>query len=506
LLKIAQDCSRLLKEDQLGADEAMTLYSLADSIIGSPFLALVRPVPLTAARAKCLTSPVVTMKLDGTRVALILNSTEVLEVRAARVTVALDRFKGKSTSDPVTVLDCEECAGSYFLLDALVVGGVDVRSMPLESRLEAGRIEAPDGISIKPYLGVGIKGSQATLKNAVKLLHEKGGSDGLIFLNASDPYWIPPLKYKPVITTDFLIESSVWVQDEYILFTTNWGRPLPWREANGNVCSITLPLVVARHLISKNISRRDAVIVECTRSDAGVFKARSLRRDRLRPNRREVVYENVQLQKEGCNQTSWLFAVIPKRDPVECFWRFVVVCYRALVIQAGVQGMHVFEMREGASRCSPVGLGLHIFKEQGAYASVTGVPYTHLQGSYFSSGKLTEGEILFLFLNVEKMGSIEAVARLCIKLGVSKVAGIVLQPRGGSSRGLYRCTPGPLETYSLQIGSPEVEVTTRIDISMPPLGFSSLQVRLPNATDAMGVGSEAAGLLSGLGAFLWERQ
>jgi hypothetical protein len=479
----------------------------AERILGDDvWSSLVRPVPASPARIKDFICPVVSLKLDGVRVALVLNSSEVFEVRAKSF-ASLKNFEHPLTSSRVTVLDCEQRGDTFYVLDTLVAEGRDLRSLPLEERINCD--DLPAELQKKPYRGAdGQQSAKEAVRRALTALGAAGRcADGLIILDASEPYWTPPLKFKPCLTSDFLIEKSK-NSDDYVIFTSSGGnRSVPWRESEyGPVVKVTLPLFVARHLKAQ-ITRQDKIIVECTRSEAGKFRVCALRRDRLRPNKTAVVTENVELQAAGCNRADWLLSTLPCRDRVKQFWNYVEICWRALVLQVYGGCSCIIDLREGSSACAPAGIGLQVYGEHGIPAVVSGITSCkQRRGVQAASGNLRGEKLaLLLCLNLDKIGNLDSLSKLCSDLGAEIVAGLILQPSSGSSQDLYRCTSSRDGSFRLQMGT-FVESTTYVDLSKMPSDFCAAEVRLPRPTEAMGVGSDAKGLLSGLHAFAWRRQ
>jgi hypothetical protein len=461
--------------------------------------ALVRPVTASPVRIQTLASPAVTLKLDGVRVLLLLGTAGASTLRAADAAAAAADFEVPAAAEPLTIVDCEERGGKLYALDALAVAGRDVRMCPLDERL--GRVSAalPAGVAMKPYeyLGSGTVGRpsvETLVRGSTEAMSRHSDcSDGLILLDVADPYWVSPLKFKPVLTCDFLLESSRGSDDYVLLVGGGGGTVAPWRE-RGAVVRVSLPLRLTRELQqrlgARPVTRADAVVVECVRSEQGRFRVCALRPDRVRPNRGKVVAENVRIQEGGCNRPRWLSAAVPEASPPRRFWRYVEACWRALVVTAGCS--HVDVSLRGGCACAPSDL-----------ASLHGLlPSTQ------------RGRALLSFLNLaETHGSPETLASAAPE-GIQAVGALLLQPKPGYGRDLYHCTTvpqGELGSYALQIASRVVHQGRRLGLSglearAALLGFAHVPVELPAPSDALGVGgNEASGLLEGLSAFLWVR-
>jgi hypothetical protein len=464
--------------------------------------ALARPVPASPSRIQALESPAVTLKLDGVRVLLLLGTGAASTLRAANQTaVVAVGLAAPPEAEPLTAVDCEERGGKLYALDALVVAGRDVRALPLEARLQRLAGALPVGVNIKPYefLRTAVAGRSAVealiSKATDELERHANSADGLILVDAADPYWVPPLKFKLRLTCDFLLESSRGSDNYVLLVGSGGGGVTPWRE-RGSVARVSLPLKLTRQLQerlgARAVSRADAVVAECLRGEQGRFRVCALRPDRLRPNRAGVVVENVRLQEAGCHRPRWLASAVPEASPSRRFWRYVEACWRVLVVGAveATRCSHVeVSLRDGCA-CAPSGLASLCDLTLGT----------------------SDGTALLSFLNLaEAHGSPEALAAVAAE-EVRAVGALVLQPLQGYIRGLYHCEPAEEEGgYVLHIASRVAHRGKRLGLAglearAALLGFAQVPVHLPAPTDGLGVaGAAAAGLVDGLSAYLWVR-
>ena len=150
-----------------------------------------------------------TLKLDGKRVAL---------VRRGGVTSRVDALGRLSFDEAAAggldfVLDAEEHGGVFWVFDALLVAGQDLRALALADRLvaleeehRAGRLPGALGglpLKLKVYRSLRSPGALDVL-----LSEAADSCDGLIFCDVTAPYEIPAFKYKPCLTLDFSLESG----------------------------------------------------------------------------------------------------------------------------------------------------------------------------------------------------------------------------------------------------------------------------------------------------------
>jgi hypothetical protein len=264
--------------------------------------ALVRPVSLTPDRLLQLAQPVATLKLDGVRVACAVTPEVGVEYRLCGRVTPMD-LVGTSDSGPVTLFDCERREGRVFIFDVLVAAGADVRHLSLAERLAAGNGKAPEEFQWKPYM-LTTEGSccSEVVQRALQLSAASGTSDGVILLDADAPYWTQPLKFKEVLTSDFVLERH---QGHFRLLTEKKrGILVPWRFPGGRVATVRS---VAALSAESTAGISDGVVIECQLSPNGSeFEVKCLRPDRVRANNYHVVNENVWLQTSGFTNPRWL--------------------------------------------------------------------------------------------------------------------------------------------------------------------------------------------------------
>ena len=497
--------------------------------------ALVRPVSASSVRLQAIASPAVTLKINGVRLILVISEHE--EAIVVRMSGEESRRSEIGPAPPgaipLTVVDCEERAGKLHALDVLVVAGRDVRFLPLEARLEALSLATPEGLSLKPYdylpreCAPGREAPEALMRRALSAMKaHKSLADGLIILDAADPYWIPPLKFKPVLTCDFILESARHSDDYVILVVTGRGDLVVWREydsGGGMLARVQLPLKLTRELASqiggnRPVNRNEAVVVECVRvsdrsaNNGSSFRVVALRPDRTRPNRAAVVLENVQLQAAGCNLPKWLMMTVPPADPAARFWRYVQACWRALIVATGCKVNNVRVSAEGCCKCAPFDpYPVHHFQVD------TTTDYDDY--SYCPPPPSTVAFLSFLNLG-EKHGTPERLVFDAIKEEANHicvvVGALILQPQPGFGRNLYHCE-NIIDNnhFRLQVGSTAVHDTgVRVQVNdnngmearAALLGFKQQVFKFPPISNGLGVTSRTAGpLVAGLSAFLWVR-
>jgi hypothetical protein len=111
-----------------------------------------------------------------------------------------------------------------------VYDDTDVRYRTLGERLELAARRLPPGFRVKPYrVATATENARVCAQALLQELASGQQCDGLIALNTSAPYWEPPLKYKEIITCDFLLEEAA-NGDGFILLSGGGGRPPPEAE------------------------------------------------------------------------------------------------------------------------------------------------------------------------------------------------------------------------------------------------------------------------------------
>lgn len=305
---------------------------------------LTRPEPLSPARLRALCCLAITLKLDGRRAALLFADCprgEILEVTSTGIRRL--RQGGTSTGGEFSLLDCEHFGETYHVFDALIVAGQDIRHLPLYERVQLasktiGTCPALTNTQIrvvaKPYLFLGSE-FQTPRKLAEHALQQMGPhTDGLILLNAADPYWVPPLKFKQSITTDFLLQEAK-NGDGFVFLSKSARRTYEiLRDKTGAIVRIrTAPKAVAEAFSKQHY--RNGVVVECAHTRTGGARVKRLRTDRQEPNRTQIARENAELQDLGCHRRSWLLkAMSSPLDAIACHWKYCEALFRSLTVHA----------------------------------------------------------------------------------------------------------------------------------------------------------------------------
>jgi hypothetical protein len=169
---------------------------------------LVRPLPACPTKMKSLVSCALTLKVDGVRMALLLSPARA-EAHFAAETRVLRDGPFLPASESLCVIDCEYHSPSdtIFALDLLLYDGRDVRQRTLSERLALMVNRLPSNARAKPYRFA--SSCEDARVCAQALFEEKGKEcDGLVVLNTTDPYDVAPLKYKDLVTCDFVLESA----------------------------------------------------------------------------------------------------------------------------------------------------------------------------------------------------------------------------------------------------------------------------------------------------------
>lgn len=310
---------------------------------------LVRPEPISPARLRTICCLAVTLKLDGRRAALMFvdqRDSGIIELTSGGIRC----IESGTTDGRVTMLDCELYGEVYHVFDVLAVLGEDVRYLSLyeRARLAASAVNSSPALHgrslrvlAKPYAFLSC--DHPTPRHLIEDgLKQRGPhTDGLILVNAIDPYWVPPLKFKENITTDFLLQRAkhgigfVFLSKKTTA-PSSFGAFQPLRDKRGTVVRLlTPPKAVATALAKKP----NGVIVECARTATGGARFKRLRLDRLAPNRTSVADENAELHDAGCHRRSWLLKSFSSPvDGVVCFWKYCETLWRFVVKHATQNG------------------------------------------------------------------------------------------------------------------------------------------------------------------------
>jgi hypothetical protein len=315
--------------------------------------ALVRPEPVSSTRLRSICCVAVTLKLDGRRAALIFAD----QSDDCVVELTSDGFRciesGEEGEGPVTILDCELYGEVYHVFDVIVFIGNDVRHLPLYERTKLVDIVVSSNLALqnkalrvltKPY--VFLSPDHPTPGHLIDAALKQRGlhTDGLILVNAIDPYWVPPLKFKEKITSDFLLQRAKHGGGFVFLSKKASASQRNRRGSGGSVfCPLRDKSGAVVHLLTPPpkavtvalASNPNGVVVECSRTATGSARIKKLRPDRLAPNRTSVVEENADLHDAGCHRRSWLLKSISGPvDAVACFWKYCEALWRFAVKNA----------------------------------------------------------------------------------------------------------------------------------------------------------------------------
>lgn len=266
-----------------------------------------------------------TLKLDGQRTAIVCRQQEAVQVTALH-----ERSLGRLPEARDFVLDAEEHAGIFWVFDALMIGGADVRGLSLADRLRllqrlldgtGGRLERGQ-LRAKPFYA---HGSLALLSE--KIEEARGGDyDGLIFASLGLQYEAPPVKWKPCLTVDFAIENARDAPREgrYLLLTELRGELRPFYYARQK-CQLTLTRERQRELsLPAFVTRESKIVLECSFSpDTQTWSVLRRRFDRQRPNCLKTVLDTLQLASDGQNSDLVLLGGLAPVSEMKAFgaWR-----------------------------------------------------------------------------------------------------------------------------------------------------------------------------------------
>ena len=193
----------------MSVDKRTGMEKKVCELLGVPTVltALVRPVSASDQRMKSLVSCALTLKIDGTRTVLLIGPNRVEAILHGENHV-IQEGAFVADVDTVSVVDCElHHSKDIYAFDMLMFDNRDIRHRTLIERLDLMSRRIPASVHVKPYkLASTVDDAKVC---AQSLLEQKTDEfDGIIVLNSTDPYWVPPLKWKEEITCDFLLESA----------------------------------------------------------------------------------------------------------------------------------------------------------------------------------------------------------------------------------------------------------------------------------------------------------
>ena len=308
------------KADRTADDEATRLWT-----------ALTRVVALTPEVLAVRGVHVATLKLDGLRVCLSCKAGVCSRIDAlGRTELETGR------TEEAFVLDAEEHEGVFWVFDALMTQGRDLRSLALTDRLCAAA-KLLDGLPalagwplrLKPYF------SLRTAAPLQRLLHEASVSmtaDGIIFCDVRSAYETPPLKFKSYLTVDFCLESQPRLPG-FFLLTQKAGRLRRFR-IRGKECVLAVSAEERRALGLPEVLRpEDAVIVECALPCERRGRWRVVRRrpDRRHPNCLSTVLDTMAMKDRGLDQALTLWGLLPPLSTQAAFEVWLDVLRRRLL-------------------------------------------------------------------------------------------------------------------------------------------------------------------------------
>lgn len=316
--------------------------------------ALTRVVALTPEALATCTPHVATLKLDGMRVCLSCKAGVCCRVDA------LGRQELEVGAPHATfVLDAEERDGVYWVFDALMAQGRDLRALALADRLRqaAALLEAVPALGgtplrLKPYSGLR---TADQLQRLVEAAAASPAVDGVIFCDLAAPYETPPLKFKQRLTVDFRLEPQPRLPPgTFGLLTQRAGRLQPFK-LRGKACLLATSAEERLALgLPEVLGPSDVVIVECALpcERRGRWRAVRLRPDRRHPNCLSTVLDTLAMRARGLDQALALAGLLPPLGAQPAFDVWLVVLRRRLLwADAGVGGTEL----HGAARAGGEG-------------------------------------------------------------------------------------------------------------------------------------------------------
>jgi hypothetical protein len=309
------------KADRAADEEATRLWT-----------ALTRVVALTPEVLAVRGVHAATLKLDGLRVCLSCKAGVCSRIDAlGRTELETGR------PEEAFVLDAEEHDGVFWVFDALMAGGRDLRALALFDRLcAAGKLL--DGLPalggrplrMKPYCGLRAAGPLQ------RLLHEASActtADGVIFCDVGGAYETPPLKFKSSLTVDFCLEAQPRQPGAFFLLTQKAGQ-LRRFKLRGKHCVLTVSAQERAELgLPEALQPEDAVIMECAVpcERRGRWRAVRRRPDRCRPNCLSTVLDTLAMKERGLDQALALWGLLPPLSTQAAFEVWLDVLRRRLL-------------------------------------------------------------------------------------------------------------------------------------------------------------------------------
>lgn len=295
--------------------------------------ALTRVVALTPEALATCTPHVATLKLDGVRVCLSCKAGVCCRVDA------WGRRQLEAGAPHATfVLDAEEHEGVYWVFDALMAQGRDLRALALADRLRwaAALLEAVPALAgtplrLKPYSGMR---TAAQLQRLFEAAAASPAVDGVIFCDLTAPYETPPLKFKPRLTVDFRLEPQPRLPPgTFGLLTQRAGRLQPFR-LRGKACLLATSAEERLALgLPEALGPGDVAVVECALpcERRGRWRALRLRPDRRHPNCLSTVLDTLDMRARGLDQACTLAGLLPPLGAQPAFDVWLAVLRRRLL-------------------------------------------------------------------------------------------------------------------------------------------------------------------------------
>jgi hypothetical protein len=198
---------------------------------------LPKPIAANEQRLLHLADPCVTIKLDGIR-ALLVHDVKGITAHTLSGTMHVSD-QGCSA---VSIFDTELIKDFFYVFDALFVRGVDVRHLPLASRLERAASATPRCAVIKRFFWGPDPPITTTIQRlALSRPRLADGSrleslEGFIIGSMAAPYQTPSIKFKFSITCDFLVaeqpsQSSLETMREFRLHVLRSQDLVPFRNS-----------------------------------------------------------------------------------------------------------------------------------------------------------------------------------------------------------------------------------------------------------------------------------
>ena len=389
-------------------------------------------------------------KLDGVHCILILGPEGLTRHNATGDNCALSCLG----SPGLLLLEAEHLedggADRHVYFDCLIAGGKDMRPSPLAMRLAGAReaihkAQEDDVLRtlLVPKVHVVIGHDTDPGKVMQTGIRSNARSDGMILTPLLHAYASrPPVKYKPTVTTDFVIGTGATSGNRFALTLRSFaagGRPqlVPFVDSSAGAVS---PLV-----LECSIEAPDGAVVEVDIATRAVVR---LRRDRKKPNNERVALDNSSLVSRSmhcmpvaASVLSAAWSSCEAHSVYRLAWnavkRVMIAAYcagrRVVDIGAGCGGdvlkyhaagaHHVTLIEPDPKRCSQMCEVLHRKSLTSKFEVVESSIQTYLD----TPSEPVEVAVMFFSLNQILMGtSVRGLADVLRRLRVNHVICIVL--------------------------------------------------------------------------------